>query len=119
MNEQTYAGLSDSEANEALCAWLNERTNVLLQSSRKRFLERHTSNGYEFVEWFTCSHDSIHRVLDVMNEEERFAYMDNILYLFADSTATGAYMLALLASPAQKCEAALRALGLGKEEANA
>ena len=63
------------------------------------------------------SHDSIQRVIDGMDEYKHSKYACRLCDLFADQInehehlASSALRLALKATPAQKCEAVLKAYG--------
>ena len=124
-NETKIAGLSEFEANEKLCEWLNKRTGknwgigFQTQKGEKRPMICSTSlaaaskeNPFFTLEAFTDSDDSMRRVLNAMREAERTDYGVELARICAWQDSWGF----LFATPAQKCEAALRALGLAKEE---
>lgn len=112
MTNETCAGLSEKEADRALCAWLNERAPDVFTAYRMPFCPYPRMSESCFL-----SHDSIHRVLDAMNHLERWHYWRSVRLLpdFVGAIA-GRDEAALFATPAQKADAALRALGLDKEK---
>ncbi len=117
-----FAGLSELEANEALCKWLLARLTAngccLHEDDYRVYVYegRAMSIGLTpvHVPLFNESHDAIHRILNVMNDEEKLRLFRWFHHEFDDSDKS-LFFGSLFATPAQKTVAALRALGLGKE----
>ena len=138
-NETRIAGLAELEANEKLCEWMTERERLQSITPRidgepsfhiahewqlcnyrpdlefglwkvRRKFPRNVGIEPEDMPLFTECHAPIHRVLDAMTEEERAAY-DFALFKIGPLGRRINF-----STPAQKCKAAIRALGLANEE---
>ena len=117
-DENLIAGLDERAANERLAAWLNERLKICLTCVPRQIIEGQGARQ-NWWDWFTESHDSIHRVLDAMNDRELAAVNGELLIMFGwesmDTPPVRLQIALLRATPAQKAAAALWALKLGVE----
>lgn len=108
-----YAGLTEAEANETLCAWLNDRTSALrdawvVSRGDDKLILHYRIGDVHSIDYFTTSHDSIHGLLDRMTEAEKSHYAWHLGALCASFRVA-------FATPRQKTTAALHALDLAKE----
>lgn len=109
MSEKLIAGLREIEANEVLKLWLESKTccGVVFTRSAPASHE-----AVIFCAPFSDSDDSIRQILNAMNELEKDSYCESLSIMFNRQ-----YDAAMLATPAQKCEALIRALGLAPSHA--
>lgn len=117
------AGLSEVEANQKVCDWLTKRTgrnHYFNEDCNCIYVEKDSSKwqfGVSSWKPFQESHGSVHSVISLMNHAELAAMVSAVNNLWkADTFPEQARIAWLLrATPAQKFESILRALGMARE----